>query len=105
MKNKGLIFGGIAAVAVIIGGTMWYKKAKKDGKLPTWLSADGEWNSATGECYKNNKGGFDCIAKDGFVRSGSTLQEAKDLAGKVGVAVPAKSYRDYRKTASSARMA
>jgi hypothetical protein len=104
MKNKGLIFGGIAVVA-IIGGAMWYNKNKKAGTLPKWLSADGDWNNAVGECYKNNKGGFDCIAKDGFVRSGSTLQEAKDLASKIGIPVPAQSYKDYKKVTSSARMA
>jgi hypothetical protein len=79
MKNKGLIFGGIAVVAVI-GGAMWYSKAKKDGKLPAWLSADGEWNRAAGDCYKNNAGGYDCFGKDGFVKSGSTLKEAQDKA-------------------------
>lgn len=80
MKNKGLIFGGIAVVAVI-GGAMWYSKAKKDGKLPKWLSADGEWNNAGGDCYKNNLGTYDCIGKDGFAHTGSTLAEAKKEAG------------------------
>lgn len=79
MKNKGLIYGGIAAVAVI-GLGMWYNKNKKAGTLPKWLSADGEWNNAGGDCYKNNKGSFDCIGKDGFVRTGSTLKEAQDAA-------------------------
>lgn len=79
MKNKGLIYGGIAVVA-IIGGAMWYSKAKKDGKLPKWLSADGEWNNAVGDCYKNNLGTYDCIGKDGFAYTGSTLGEARDKA-------------------------
>jgi len=104
MKNKGLILGGIVAVAVI-GLGMWYNKNKKAGTLPKWLSADGDWNNATGECYKNNKGGYDCIAKDGFVRSGSTLQEAKDLASKIGIPVPAQAYKDYKKVLSGSRMA
>lgn len=103
MKNKGLIFGGIAVVA-IIGGAMWYSKAKKDGKLPKWLSADGEWNNAAGDCYKNDRGGYDCFGKDGFVHSGATLQEAKDRAGKISIPVPAQAYKDYKKVISSGKM-
>jgi hypothetical protein len=105
MKNKGLIIGGVAVVA-IIGTAMWYNKNKKAGTLPKWLSADGDWNNAGGDCYKNNKGSFDCIGKDGFVRTGSTLKEAQDAAaGMVARPMPIDSYKNYRKFGSGVRMA
>ena len=80
--NKGLIIGGIAAIAVI-GGAMWYKKAKKEGKLPKWLSADGDFNNATGDCFQtyNYKGkAWGCEDKYGYVRIADSLEEAKRLA-------------------------
>lgn len=105
MKKQGLIYGGIAIVA-IIGGAMWYNKNKKAGTLPKWLSADGDWNNAAGECYKNDRGGWDCFGKDGFVRSGSTLAEAKENAGfKIGSPFPVQGYKDYRKFGSAVKMA
>jgi hypothetical protein len=82
MKNQALIFGGIAAVA-IIGGAMWYNKNKKAGTLPKWLSADGDWNNfQVQDCYKTreNLGGWYCVNRGGYSVFGKTLEEAKRKA-------------------------